>query len=34
MIFNIVFILSENKDALNSVFECLDINKPGSVGMI
>ena len=29
-----LFILSENKDALNSVFECLDINKPGSVGMI
>ncbi|HSM48331.1 MAG TPA: TrkA C-terminal domain-containing protein, partial [Draconibacterium sp.] len=25
-----LFILSENKDALNSVFECLKINKSGS----
>ena len=29
-----LFILSENKDALNSVFECLNIDKSGSDEMI
>jgi cell volume regulation protein A len=29
-----LFILSENKDALNSVFECLNIEKSGSEEMI